>query len=308
MSKSCSSSSNAKKIGCGKFVDRAFLLYTPSMVRSFFNQIICAYLLLSSSTWVQPCFAASGQIMQQYKAALDQYNLHRRIFAANITGGGTTPSMPKVGQGPMTRLPGGFKPDIKLPPMRLAPNDPFADLALLDESLTNKTLSLYTDLQSLLQQQDKISTQEFNDALGGLQRRADSLWTDTESFERELARQQNTTSHKITQLMYAADRDGIQNEYDSTFSDFKNLSRVQNELTKRSQYHLMARVFFQEKLGKLRPTGPEEDVPRQAQNADQIDLVCPPGDDFARLDVVGQQAALDREYARVKQLFSLLSR
>jgi hypothetical protein len=278
------------------------------MVRSFFNQIICAYLMLSSLTGVQSCFAASSQVMQQYKAALDQYNLHRRIFAANITGGGTTPAMPPLGQGQMTRLPGGFKPDIKLPPMRLAPNDPFADLALLDESLTNKTLSLYADLQSLLQQQDKISTQEFNDALSGLQRRADDLWADTESFERELARQQNTTSHKITQLMYAADRDGIQNEYNSTFSDFKNLSRVQNELTKRSQYHLMARVYFQERLGKLRPPGHEDHVQGQEQNIDHADLVCPPGDDFATLDVVGQQAALDREYARVKQLFSLLSR
>ena len=275
------------------------------MVRSFFNQTLCACLLLSCATGAG--FAAAGQAMQQYKAALDQYNLHRRIFAANITGGGTALTTAQPARGP-SRLPGGFKPDLKLPPMRLAPNDPFADLATRDESLTSQTLSLYADLQSLLQQQDKISTQEFTDGIQGLQRRADALWADTEDFEKGLANQQNSTSRKITQLMYAADRDGIQNEYDSTFSDFKNLSRVQNELTKRSQYHLMARAFFEDRLAALRPRGSASTGRKPRPSLDSGDLTCPPGDDFARLDVVAQQATLDREYARVNQLFAQLSK
>lgn len=261
------------------------------------------------------CFPAFGQPMQgeiqkvdnvtrarllrAYQAALATYNEHRALFQQNIT---RQPS----GDYPVSGIfaskntrNAGATVDYKMPRLDVPDDSPFVDCAAADYSLTQKEEALGQAIPALLASRDKISDGEYASAWKALVNQALSLQDDVKAINLQLANMENNTSRKVTDMIHAADRDGIQNEYMRTFYLFKQAGAIENELNRRADKHTQILLNLKSVLrGNMPNINVFNDYAPPVHEA--------PNCSFLEQDLASQQAQLNREYTKVQELFTAL--
>jgi hypothetical protein len=260
---------------------------------SYFKIFICLTLIVWGSGSAFGADGTHGALLRQYQQALELYKSHRQLFQQNITAVGAGNGAGGSRQG------GELKSDLQLPRLRLSEDNPFASMAERDFQLTGKEENLSKAVNDLFASVNKISVLEFDNTWNDLMSQSLSCEQEIIAFNNELTSLHTDTSRKLTQMIHACDRDGIQTEFQSTYQQFNGVSRIENELFRRADIHTKTICNIKMLLAQ---NAPKKNLPKApvAPVNGMLD------DAFSRQDIVAQQEQLEREYGLVTSLFAEL--
>lgn len=244
--------------------------------------------------------------LRQYQSARNLYQRHRQIFQSNINSQGSL----NVSVESSLKL--GNKPNFKMPFIDLPDDCPFLDVAHRDYEITQMEESLAQLIPALFASRDKISRGEYRATWQDLMQRSLNVEKAVASLNHDLAVLSASNSRKITEMIHAADRDGIQSEYQSTYGIFNATNRVENELFRRADKHGQIALSLKSMLLASPPAALADPVSAYggatgdgAQSGASVPV--PIDAQFSGQDIQAQQRQLDSEYQEVMRLYQVLS-
>lgn len=243
--------------------------------------------------------------LRQYQSARNLYQRHRQIFQSNINTQGSL----NVSVESSLKL--GNKPNFKMPFIDLPDDCPFLDVAHRDYEITQMEESLAQLIPALFASRDKISRGEYRATWQDLMQRSLNVEKAVASLNHDLAVLSASNSRKITEMIHAADRDGIQSEYQSTYGIFNATNRVENELFRRADKHGQIALSLKSMLLASPPAAVTDPVSAYGATGDGAQsgasVPVPIDPQFSGQDIQAQQRQLDSEYQEVMRLYQVLS-
>lgn len=267
-----------------------------------FSQILPAPLAAAAELTYPPDYLS---VLRQYQSARALYQRHRQIFQSNIHSNINSQGSLSVSLESSLKV--GNKPNFKMPFIDLPDDCPFLDVAHRDYEITQMEESLAQLIPALFASRDKISRGEYRATWQDLMQRSINVEKAVASLNHDLAVLSASNSRKITEMIHAADRDGIQSEYQSTYGVFNATNRVENELFRRADKHGQIALSLKNMLLAGQPAPATEPASAFATALDGAAAAVPVDPQFSSQDIEAQQRQLDNEYQEVMRLYQVLS-